>query len=188
MSGRLTFEKYSFLIGLCIALIKITPRFLNETIWWILNGSNGRGALMFRYCYLKKYARSLGRNVYVGSGCIFKNLYNLEIADNVSIHDYCYVDSIGGVFIDSNVSIAHASSILSFDHSYDDPTIAIKYNPSKSLPVRIDQDVWVGCGVRILGGALIKSRCVIAAGAVVRGNIESFGVYGGVPAKLLKNI
>lgn len=50
----------------------------------------------------------------------------------------------------------------------------------------IDDGVWIGANVTILSGVHISEGCVIAAGAVVTKNTEPYGIYGGVPAKLIK--
>ena len=54
--------------------------------------------------------------------------------------------------------------------------------------IKIGNDVWLGCGVRILSGTVIEDRVIIAAGAVVKGHLESGYIYGGVPAKRLKKL
>lgn len=53
-------------------------------------------------------------------------------------------------------------------------------------PTHIGNDVWIGCNVVIKSGVTIGDGAVIAAGAVVSGDLEPYGVYGGVPAKLIK--
>lgn len=53
-------------------------------------------------------------------------------------------------------------------------------------PVRIGDGVIVGQGARILSGVSISDGVVIGTGSVVSSDCESFGIYGGVPAKLIK--
>lgn len=112
----------------------------------------------------------------------------MKIGDNVSIHDYTYIDAIGGVDIGSDVSIAHGTSIISFEHNYDATDTPIKYSGLHLGPVKIDNDVWIGCGVRVLSNSHIKNKTVIAAGSVVKGKLEPLSIYAGVPARKVKDI
>lgn len=58
----------------------------------------------------------------------------------------------------------------------------------KLAPVEIENDVWIGCGVRIMAGVTIHKRSIVAAGAVVTKDIDSGSLVGGVPAKMIKEI
>ncbi len=129
-----------------------------------------------------------GRNVYIAKSAVIKNPSRLKLGSNVAIHDFCYIDAAGGIDIGSNVGIAHGVSILSSNHTWEDSLTPISYNPLKLLAVKIGDDVWIGCGARILAGSKIGSRSVIAAGAVVTKRLDSNGLYAGVPATRKKNI
>lgn len=51
----------------------------------------------------------------------------------------------------------------------------------------IGNDVWIGYGVTILSGCkYIGNGAVIGAGSVVTKDVEPYGIYCGVPAKLVK--
>jgi acetyltransferase-like isoleucine patch superfamily enzyme len=52
----------------------------------------------------------------------------------------------------------------------------------------IKNDVWLGDEVMVLGGATIENGCVIGARALLPANFRSepYGIYAGVPAKLLR--
>lgn len=50
----------------------------------------------------------------------------------------------------------------------------------------IDDGVWIGANATILSGVHIAEGCVIAAGAIVTDDTVPYGIYGGVPAKLIK--
>ena len=52
--------------------------------------------------------------------------------------------------------------------------------------VIIDDDVWLGYGVKILSGVHIGQGAVVAAGAVVVNDVEPYTIVGGVPAKEIK--
>lgn len=53
--------------------------------------------------------------------------------------------------------------------------------------VIIGNDVWIGNNVTILGGVEIGDGAIIGTGSVVTKNVSPFSVFGGVPAKQIKN-
>jgi acetyltransferase-like isoleucine patch superfamily enzyme len=141
-----------------------------------------------RYIILKSLIKECGDNVRISKNVIILNWENLTLGKNISIHANCYIDAAGGICIGNNVSIAHNTSLLSSEHTWSDSEVPIKYNAVKLLPLVIRDDVWIGCGCRILGGIEISSRVIVAAGAVVNKDSESNALYGGVPARLIKKI
>lgn len=50
-----------------------------------------------------------------------------------------------------------------------------------------EEDVWLAAHVVLLDGTRIRRGSVIAAGAIVSGEIPPFSIAGGVPAKILKS-
>jgi acetyltransferase-like isoleucine patch superfamily enzyme len=144
--------------------------------------------LSIRYIVFRSINNKIGYNFYIGRWVVIKHPRLMNVGENVSIHEYCYIDAYGGLSIDDNVSIAHACSIISFEHSWSDLHIPIKYNPIIGKSICIGSDVWVGAGVRILGGAVIHSRVILASGSVVKGELLPSRIYAGVPAKIIKVI
>lgn len=145
-------------------------------------------SIISRYYFYLKCFKRIGNNVSIHNNVTIKNRNRIEIGNNVSIHTLCYLDGFGGLTIGNNVSIAHNTSIISFNHTWDRPDIPIKYNPLSSAPIIIEDDVWIGAGVRIMAGVKIKTRCIIAAGSVVTKDCESNSIYAGVPARKIKSI
>jgi acetyltransferase-like isoleucine patch superfamily enzyme len=62
----------------------------------------------------------------------------------------------------------------------------IDENYEKAQPIHIGKHVWIGNRAIILKGVKIGDGAIIAAGAVVTGNIPPNTVVGGVPAKIIK--
>jgi len=119
---------------------------------------------------------------------VLKNIQNLSVGNNVSIHSFNYIDAYGGIDIGNNVSIANHSTLISSDHTWNDKHKPIKYNKVKPKKIIIEDDVWVAAGVRELGGVKINKRCVIGAGAVVNKDTEANSLYVGVPIKKVKEV
>ena len=116
---------------------------------------------------------SVGNNVYIGPGAMF-------LASDCSI-------TIGDkVLFGPNVSIVggnHSTNIigkLMADYNLSDKL------PLDDLPVRIEEDVWVGAGAFILNGVTVRRGAIVAAGAVVTKDVPPYAIVGGVPAKIIK--
>ena len=58
----------------------------------------------------------------------------------------------------------------------------------QTLPITLEDYVWVGAGAIILPGVTVGEGAVIAAGAVVTKDVVSRTMVGGVPAKLIKKL
>jgi acetyltransferase-like isoleucine patch superfamily enzyme len=188
MSGRDQFSKVGPILLMVSSVFKALPKSVTRLIWNCFYLRRGKFAIGIRYCIAKAWAKSCGENVLIGPNVEISGWDNLVLGNNVSIHKDCYVEASGGITIGSNVSIAHQSSILSNDHGWEDESLPIKYNPLKPGAVKIADDVWVGCGVRIFSGVQIESRSIIAGGAIVTKSVASRTIVGGNPAKVIKEI
>lgn len=188
MSGRDQFKRFKMPISLLIGFFKLFGKSGNRFFLKFHRNTNGRIGLLLRYVFLKNLCKKCGDNVSVHPGVFLFHLPELELGSNVSIHPMCYLEAAGGIKIGNDVSIAHSSSLVSVNHSWDNPDIPIKYNKENLSPIQIDDDVWIGAGVRILAGIRLKKRTVVAAGAVVNKSFEENSLIGGVPAKLIKEL
>lgn len=133
----------------------------------------------------------LGRRVkklFVYNDVTIHNFRNLTIGNHVSIQQGSLLSCKGGLTIGDYVAIGHGTSIVTTEHSYDDPATPIKYQPIQLKPVTIHDNVWIGANVTILAGVSVATGTVIAAGAVVTRSVDTPDtIVGGVPAKFLKN-
>ncbi len=111
---------------------------------------------------------------------------SIVLGEHVSLNPYAIIYGAGGVTIGNDVRIAAHAVIVSFDHNFADVTRPISDQGITCRPIVIEDDVWISSGARILAGAHIAIGCVIAANAVVKGKTEPHGIYGGVPARLLR--
>ena len=95
---------------------------------------------------------------------------------------------IGPVEIGSHVNLAQGITVTALNHNFDDTQKRIDEQGVSTIPVTIEDDVWVGANAVILPGVTIGNHCVVAAGAVVTKDVPPHSLVAGVPAKVIKNI
>lgn len=108
----------------------------------------------------------------------------LSVGNHTFFNEEAYVDAHGPVSIGKNVSFGPQVMILTTTHEPGPATA--RAGAIVMRPVTIGDGVWVGARVTILPGASIGAGSVVAAGAVVSGDLPAHGMYGGVPAKLIR--
>lgn len=95
---------------------------------------------------------------------------------------------IGPVEIGSHVNLAQGITVTALNHNFDDTQKRIDEQGVSTIPVTIEDDVWIGANAVILPGVTIGNHCVVAAGAVVTKDVPPHSLVAGVPAKVIKNI
>jgi acetyltransferase-like isoleucine patch superfamily enzyme len=93
---------------------------------------------------------------------------------------------IGPVQIGNNVNLAQNVTISGLNHNYLDVNRTIDSQGVSTLPIVIEDDVWVGANSVILAGTSIGKHSIIAAGSVVKRSVPPFTVVAGNPAKIIK--
>jgi len=63
----------------------------------------------------------------------------------------------------------------------------IYIDKKKKVSVKIGNDVWIGSDVLIMSGVTIEDGAIIATGSVVTSDIEPYAIYGGIPAKKIRD-
>lgn len=76
--------------------------------------------------------------------------------------------------------------IYSRNHKYDRVDVPIGKQGKSHHVTIIGDDVWLGANVVVTAGCNIGDHTIIAAGAVVTGDIPAYAIAGGVPAKVIK--
>jgi len=113
-----------------------------------------------------------GKNISVGDD--FLANYNVTILDRAK------------VTIGDGVLIAPGAVITTVNHALSPGKR--RANICTALPIAIGSNVWIGANSTILPGVTIGDDAVIAAGAVVCGDVLPRTVVGGVPAKILRTL
>ena len=170
-----------------VCLWGITPKFFSLFLLDIFRNSNSKIGFILRYLSVKRLAKKCGKKVIIFPGVYLKNIQNLVIGTNVSIHELTYIDAFGLIEIGNDVAISHNVSIVSFDHDISNLKIKSKDADPIGGKIIIQGNVWIGAGVRILKDSKIGEGSIIGSGAVVNSIIPKCSIAVGVPAKVIKH-
>lgn len=130
----------------------------------------------------------IGKNCELRKGCqLLSYGGTLIIGNYVSVNPYTLIYGQGNVIIGNYVRIAAHCVLIPSNHIFEDPVRPIYFQGLMNKGIKIEDDVWIGCGARILDGVTIAKGCVIGAGSVVTKSTEAYGVYAGVPAVKIKS-
>ncbi len=109
---------------------------------------------------------------------------NITVGKRVFINSGCCFQDQGGIEIGDDCLIGQQVVIATLNH---DLTPG-KRKDMLPKPVKIGKNVWIGAHATILPGVTIGNHAVIAAGAVVTKDVAQSTVVAGVPARKIKDI
>ncbi len=124
-----------------------------------------------------------GTNVEVGTGG------RVEIGDNTHVQGPCDFKGFGdALLVGADVQIAPFCSLSSYNHAFEDleRPIHLQGLARKGATV-IEDDVWLGAGVKVLAGVRIGKGAVVGAGSVVTKDIPPCAIAVGVPATVIRS-
>ena len=110
---------------------------------------------------------------------------DVEIGERTYIGPYTCIAGPGPLRIGDNCLISSNCGIYGNNHVFEDPTQLIRKQGFTSKGITIEDDCWLGTGVKILDGVTLGKGSVIGAGAVVTKDIPAYSVAVGVPAKVV---
>lgn len=129
----------------------------------------------------------IGEHVCLDRGVDIKSHDNgyVEIGQDSYLGPYTCIAGPGRITIGKDCLIASHSAIYANNHDFTDFTQKIRNQGITAKGIVIEDDCWLGSGVRVLDGVTIHQGSVIGAGAVVTKDIPPYSVAVGVPAKVI---
>lgn len=160
-------------------------RHLLNIFLWILPPSR---LFLFRRICLKFAQVEIGYNVSVcGRGWIYGR-GRLRIGSNTWLSPgvivYTHLDA--PIDIGSNCDIGPGVEFITGGHLVG--ASSRRAGEGTAKPIVVNDGCWIGAGVRILGGVIIGTGAVVAAGSVVIHNVPDNVLVAGVPAVIKKKL
>ena len=155
----------------------------------------------------------VGRGVRVSRLASFHGIERITIGDHSRIDDFCVLSAgEGGISIGSHVHVAvmgiligrgrilledfcNISGRVSIYSSTDDfggnyltgPMVPVEHINVDSRPVRLARHVIIGAGSVVLPGTDARTGAAVGALSLVKGVLEEFTMYAGVPAVRIRD-
>jgi acetyltransferase-like isoleucine patch superfamily enzyme len=113
---------------------------------------------------------------------------DIEIGDHVTINQFCYIVGKGGLQIGNYTMIGAGSKITTTSHEFHDISKPMAQQGISVLPIVLEEDIWLGFNVVLVGGVQIGKGSIAAAGSVVLGkSYPPYSILGGVPASIIRS-
>lgn len=132
---------------------------------------------IFEYC---------GHNVNIEKGAEFRFGRGIRVGDNSGLGINCRIPE--GSIIGNDVLMGPNCYIIDKNHIFERTDIPMRIQGfTESVPVVIEDDVWIGRDVTIMAGRHISKGTIIAACSVVTKDFPPYSIIGGNPAKLIRS-
>jgi acetyltransferase-like isoleucine patch superfamily enzyme len=137
----------------------------------------------------KPRARNLVKDVLINEKLVFGAYGNLTIGNETHVNNAFFNLSSGDIKVGNNVSFGHSVYIITGTHDVNTFGIERQWDyPKEGRDIIIEDGVWIGSNVTILGPCIIGKNAAVAAHSLVNKDIPEQTLYGGVPAKFLRSI
>jgi len=175
-----------------IIQISLTLRYLFWKTILNINGSSiGKNVKIYEGVKLYIHPGNpinIGNNVSIEKGVILSTSEKgkIIIGNNVYIGEHSVILSNEEIEIGDNVLISPHNDIVDFNHIYKDPKRPINQQGIVTKKIKIEDDVWIGSGCKILMGVTLGKGSVIGAGSVVTKDVSPYYVVAGNPVHVIK--
>ena len=110
----------------------------------------------------------IGRGTNIGMFCtVLSRDCRVHVGNDVLMSAYCHL--MGGG-----------------NHSMEKTDIPIAYQGAECLGINIDDNVWLGSGVKILDGCKVGRDSVIGTNSFVNSDLPEYSIAAGLPAKVIR--
>lgn len=143
--------------------------------------------IKLRSLLYKKFFKNFGVNIQIKDGVTFKYPSEIEIGNNCVIGEYCYIVGKGGLQIGNDVLIGSGTKIVTSEHNFTNMSFLIREQGLSFVPIRIENNIWIGFNVVILAGSKISEGSIVGANSLINRSFhEKNIILFGSPAKVYK--
>jgi acetyltransferase-like isoleucine patch superfamily enzyme len=140
---------------------------------------------LFSQGYFDRHIKDVILKQYI----IFGDAQRLKLSETSIVNNALFNLSCGNILIGEHVFFGHNVSLITGTHNYNKFGVErMTYDPNEGNDIVVEEGVWIASNVTVIGPCQIGKHSVIAAGAVVKGDVPSYHLVAGIPAKIVKKI
>ncbi|MFQ3581829.1 MAG: WcaF family extracellular polysaccharide biosynthesis acetyltransferase [Chloracidobacterium sp.] len=158
---------------------------LKRALWLLINAWIFKSDLPYpsalKARLLRLFGARIGRGVVIKPNVNIKYPWLLAIGDFSWIGEGAWIDNLADVAIGAHACISQGAYLLTGNHDY-----TAQHFDLMIAPITIGDGAWVGAKSIVLPGTRLESHVVVAAGSVIGGSTEPYGIYRGAPAQWVR--
>lgn len=149
-------------------------------LWWLVQGSIFRWSPQFMYGFrrflLRLFGARVGRGVLIRPSATFTYPWKIDIGDFAWIGDDAVLYSLGRISLGAHSVVSQRSYICAGTHD-----AALESFDILSLPVVIEDQVWIASDVFVSPGVTVGAGAVVGARSTVLKDLPSGYICVGYP-------
>ncbi len=149
--------------------------------WLLLCRGTPRPLHAWRAAVLRAFGATLGPHCHIYPGATIWAPWNLHCDDAVCIASGAVVYNPAPVRLGSHCVISQDAYLCGASHDTEDPAF-----PMVSQPITVGAYAWICARATVCPGVVVGSGAVLALGGVATRELQPWTVYGGVPARALR--
>lgn len=157
---------------------------IKRLLWYITNivwFNSGFPISRVKVFLLRLYGAKIGSGVVIKPRVNIKYPWKLTVGNNVWIGEHVWIDNLGKVTIGDNVCLSQGAFLLCGNHDYKKATFDLIVGD-----ITLEEGVWIGAKAIVCPGVTCSSHAVLAVGSVATSNLETYKIYQGNPASIVR--
>jgi len=134
-----------------------------------------------RRLLLRVFGAKLGKRVAIKPGARVKFPWKLSIGSDTWIGEDVWIDNLDSVEIGDNCCLSQGVYLCTGSHDWASPTFELV-----TKPIKVENCAWIGARASLAPGTVVGEGAVVAMGSTASGDLESWTIYRGVMAKIVR--
>lgn len=130
---------------------------------------------------LRMFGAKIGKKVTIKPKVNIKYPWFLSVSDHTWIGEQVWIDNLADVSIGPDSCLSQGAMLLTGNHNYKSAGFDLMVQP-----ITLHEGVWIGAKAVVCPGVTCHSYSVLTVGSVATGDMETYGIYQGLPAQKIK--